>query len=576
MKKLIKIFTAVYIIINIVISLSFAWTEKKDFISQEKAWKFFFSDPNIKLLTNKWAGSTGAVRAEPSESNPYYSLYIKQDECGNNTTYPVCESYTVHMDAYTGKILYSEDMQKKISAIKESSKLIENEKPFMVKLKKAVKEVENSHSLGKQKSEEAIQTHLSLFLEALNKETPDIRSEGIRIIERLSNNPFFPYKTEAAIPRLIELLQDADYGVRYEAAEALGSLGKKDDERLIKAILPLLKDYDALVRRGAIDSLSKIGNKSLVPIFIPLLGDISVNQNITRALGSLGDQAAVEPLISLFNSRRFSYLEKDIIQSLGDIKSKQAIPFLLNLFNKQYTKDTKFDSSFESPYPYMGVDAARALVNIGKDTIPYIKEFLGSSDNLNRLYAAYALGLLKDTGCIEPLGKALAAEEDFTVKEYLENAIAEIKVKKFVSTLLKYLKVTVRPSKDEYRLGEPIAAFIHLENTGPVPIVVNIASMSFPDLAFEIITPDGRPAMYIGPMYSRTCFAVKDTLITLTPKKSYKLRPLSLQGYYSFNQPGKYKLTGIYTNGPYCSGVEFGVYALVGTVKSETAEIEIK
>jgi hypothetical protein len=298
-----------------------------------------------------------------------------------------------------------------------------------------------------------------------------------------------------------------------------------------------------------------------------------------KAFTHIGDERAVGPLIRLFNNKEYFYLERDIIYTLGAIGAiggKESILALMNLLNKRYTPDKKFGGSFEPLYPYMGADVAKALVNIGKDSEPYLIESLKSQDYLERLYAAYALSLLKNTSAVEHLNRALKTEENPTVKTYLEMAIAEIQGKEFISPLLQQLKIWTEPSKKKYSANETISVYLYLQNKGNIPFTINAVPLEYADLALEIFDPEGKPAINPIIEFCRTTFPTKDSLITLAPGKVHKFGPYHLQDFYRFDRKGKYRIIGVYANSSYACGIEFGVYALTGKVESEQAIIEIK
>lgn len=551
--------------------------KQQNFISLEKANEIFSKDENIRLITGKWAAYSSGITIPPSPTYPYYTYELEQKRCGDHSTYPVCEQFIIRLDAYTGKILYPDSMKTKVAAIKKSKKQMELEKPFKSRLEKIPEEMSRSYWTDKKTCQQAIQNALPLVLEALNKETPDIRMQGLIILSQLASNALLPYKTKEAIPMVIELLRDEDYSVRYEATQTLAKIGDKNDKNLIKALLPLINDIKGLVRRGAVRTLAILGDASLVTTFIPLLEESEVTQEVVIGLGRLGDARAIDPLIKLFNNKDFFYVERDIIAVLGEIGSNQAIPFLVSILNKSYTRDTKFGGSFNPHVPYMGADAARALVKIGKDATPHLLQSLKSEDWMERLYAAYALGLQKDATTLNALQEAEEKEKNITVKNYLSQAIAVINGKEYLSPLLQQLKIQVISAKGQYQQGEAIHASIVIQNTGAIPIVINSVEISLVDLAFEITGPDEKPVEYRVFKYdSRTAFPSEKTLLTLKPGESHRFGPYILDSHFVFNKSGKYKVVGVYSNPPYASGVDFGVYALVGSVKSEPVTIEVR
>jgi len=105
-----------------------------------------------------------------------------------------------------------------------------------------------------------------------------------------------------AVPALLEALRDADGVVSVQAADTLGSVGSAGVPGLVEA----LGDRDAHVRQGACHALGVVGKEAgdAVPALLKRLGpkeDGSVRERAVWALGEIGDQAALEPLIEIFS-----------------------------------------------------------------------------------------------------------------------------------------------------------------------------------------------------------------------------------------------------------------------------------
>ena len=85
--------------------------------------------------------------------------------------------------------------------------------------------------------------------------------------------------------------------VRKNAVEALGKIG---DNRAVEPLIAALNDSDSDVREYAADALGEIGDKRAVEPLIVALRDSNdnVRNNSVWALGKIGDKRAVEPLIA--------------------------------------------------------------------------------------------------------------------------------------------------------------------------------------------------------------------------------------------------------------------------------------
>jgi HEAT repeat protein len=101
-----------------------------------------------------------------------------------------------------------------------------------------------------------------------------------------------------AVPALINALADPDVNVRFHAMEALGAL------HAIEAIDPLVEitaGGDFFLAFPAIQTLAKLGAVNAAPRLVPLLNDELLRVAVAEALGELGDELVVVPLVELLN-----------------------------------------------------------------------------------------------------------------------------------------------------------------------------------------------------------------------------------------------------------------------------------
>ena len=112
-------------------------------------------------------------------------------------------------------------------------------------------------------------------------------------------------KAENDIRGLIKLLDHEKHDLQWRAADALGTMGEKACDPLLR-LLAFPKKH---VRIGAIEALGEIGSpRSVEPLMQTLLTDKSheVQWVAAVALGEIGDKRAIPPLLeSLRNENRF-------------------------------------------------------------------------------------------------------------------------------------------------------------------------------------------------------------------------------------------------------------------------------
>jgi len=114
------------------------------------------------------------------------------------------------------------------------------------------------------------------------------RLSAVRALNR------FGFEARAAVPSLIDLLQDSEPEVRWNAAQALGTIGP-EARAAVPALIERLKDLDADVREHSAESLGLIGRDAepAVAALIDTLQDKNarVRRDAARSLGQLGSAA---------------------------------------------------------------------------------------------------------------------------------------------------------------------------------------------------------------------------------------------------------------------------------------------
>lgn len=160
------------------------------------------------------------------------------------------------------------------------------------------------------------------------------------------------YGNAKAATALIEALNDNNKEVRSRAAEALGSI-KPDNNEVVPALMRLLRDQDAEIRQDAVSALGEIGPEArpATPLIIELLNDHDVDVRI-KAINAL---STIEP----------------------GADAEAAVPFLIEQLNN---KDTQ-----------LRYILAKTLGSIGPTAIPALTDALKSSNVLTRRGAAESL-----------------------------------------------------------------------------------------------------------------------------------------------------------------------------------------
>ncbi len=219
---------------------------------------------------------------------------------------------------------------------------------------------------------------------------------------------------------LIFALQHKDPTVQYDAAEALGDIG---DERAVEPLLTALKnDETGGVRWKAAEALSKMGTPAVAGLINALQhDDDDVRWKAAIALGEIGDPQAISPLINLL------------------------------------CDDDR----------YVRSRSAYALSMIGEPAVDPLIHALREGDGNLRWGAAIALGKIQNPRAIEPLIRALADKYE-NVRAESAAALAAIG-KPALGPLLQVLKF----SDGAVRL-EIVTALGELHDTGAIQPLIQI------------------------------------------------------------------------------------------------------
>lgn len=218
-------------------------------------------------------------------------------------------------------------------------------------------------------------------------------------------------------------LTDHDWGIREEAAVALGELG---DPRAVPPLVMALKDPDRAVRDAAIRALEAIGSPS-VPALAQCLRDpdLSVQEAAASALSGIGDERIVEPLIEALESPDW-IVRMYAAKGLGRIGDLRAIKPLCGLLQDQVKAVRE--------------DGAAALAALGDQAVQILVDMLAESEWLTRLRAVEALGRAKSTLAVDSLLKLLAEDSDVAVRQDAARALGEIGDARAFEPLLRALE----------------------------------------------------------------------------------------------------------------------------------------
>jgi HEAT repeat protein len=208
---------------------------------------------------------------------------------------------------------------------------------------------------------------------------------------------------KAAVPALVTALNDAE--ARSDAAKALGGIGPAAHVA-VSSLITALDDPDRDVRWNAAMALAAIGPPAYeaAPRLLQALqtsNDSAYTCRIADALGEIGVQQAVEPLIRTLSDKQQG--RSSAARALGKIRNRAAISALLHL---------SFDNDVAVRWAVI-----EALGDIGtpkdKDVVNRLMKVLKEDGNVGaRRKAARSLAKVGDPNFISVLKEALNDEEE--------------------------------------------------------------------------------------------------------------------------------------------------------------------
>lgn len=131
-----------------------------------------------------------------------------------------------------------------------------------------------------------------------------------------------------AVDTLIDAIRRAEGRKCWLSVHALAEI---QDERVIPALIELLRSHHVIVRQTVAEILGKLGDPRAVCPLIDALsaGPVTVQMWAATSLGLLGDGRAVDPLIDALQSTFSSTVRHTIIRALENLGDPRAVPFIV-------------------------------------------------------------------------------------------------------------------------------------------------------------------------------------------------------------------------------------------------------
>jgi HEAT repeat protein len=211
-------------------------------------------------------------------------------------------------------------------------------------------------------------------------------------------------EARAAVPSLIDLLNRRSEA-SIRAAHALGEIG---DERAIEPLVAALAD--AGLASTAADALGEIGNERAVEPLVAALVDTNIAVPAAAALRNLGSKAAIDPLVRIVLSWDASSARPGVVQELNEVDSGWVDDHKSAELAQALTATLGYEGTADA-LRRLGPVAADALLLFVAQSGPWTAETAEYryTTESPRWTALALLAELEDPRAVEPLLDALGA-----------------------------------------------------------------------------------------------------------------------------------------------------------------------
>jgi HEAT repeat protein len=272
-----------------------------------------------------------------------------------------------------------------------------------------------------------------------------------------------------AVEALIRALDDADTNVRFHAIEALGKLAAPG---AVERLTAVLQTHDFFLSFPALDALIRIGDPLAAPAIAALLDDPLLGAAAADALGQLGDEDAVSPLLGALDRAdapigpivdalvaihsRYdetpgagSHIEDLVRSSISPQASRHVldeVPRSTGVHLKNvvivlgWLRGESIQRSLAQLLGRASVnhEAIEALVRFGSAMVGVLIEQLGSADVDTRRATVVALGRIGDRAAVPALVR-LVEEDDRDLLVVAASALARIGDQRAFEPLLRLI-----------------------------------------------------------------------------------------------------------------------------------------
>jgi HEAT repeat protein len=362
------------------------------------------------------------------------------------------------------------------------------------------------------------------------------------------------------VPALIEALGDNDWQIRWAAAGALTSFGKKS-AMAVPELINLLRDKNEYVKNAAISTLGKMGPISVAAMMDELEKPVDFAKDqvymhiiCTRALGALGAKAMIAVPMLVKNSQNENEVVRlESVIALRKIGGDDAMPgeigwlaepdemiwpkgsqaegnFLMFAEAKQmviYTIVKTLLSSISDPDVKVSYSAIKGLAYFGNKALPAKDQLVNYMNRGTPVMRRVAIDVLSNIGeeADDIIPDLVTALSDFDVNvQWAAIQALRIKGKKAVPELIYMLEYD-----DDALTGNILKTFAEIGNEAKGAIKILLIMLQHDNAAYRALAAEalgeiGEPSL---PVINSLSIMKKDSNYNVVKSAEWSLKELN-------------------------------------------------
>lgn len=260
------------------------------------------------------------------------------------------------------------------------------------------------------------------------------------------------------VAKLLESRDPLEIGIAQQSLQQVGS-------SVLPAVLPYLRHERREVRFAALSVISACGEQAIDTLRKFIVEDKEEpktqldQETMQMAVYALGNTRSDKALPVLKEALKNPLLETAAWQAIGNLRTEGSKKFLLE-------QAQKFAKEDRNPTPAMisAIGASQIM-----EAIPYLRQWLKSSDPRVQEAAALALGMLRDKDSVSLLLPLLQAK-DIGVASAAANALGLLADPKALPALYKALERVKNPSDMQVVLNA-LTAIQSINERSSIPVI---------------------------------------------------------------------------------------------------------